>query len=101
MMEEGLHHTALGDVLREHARSYPNKIAVVCGEERYTYAQLNDRVNLAAYMLRTVMVRPGDRVLWIGQNCHRLLETLLACAKINAVFCPANWRQSAEEINFI
>jgi long-chain acyl-CoA synthetase len=37
-------------------------------------------------------------VLWLGQNCHRVLEGLLACAKLGAVFVPANWRQSADEL---
>jgi long-chain acyl-CoA synthetase len=40
----------------------------------------------------------GDHVLWLGQNCHRLLEGLLACAKVGAVFVPANWRQSPLEL---
>ena len=43
----------------------------------------------------------GDRLLWLGQNCHRLLEGLLAAAKLGAVFCPANWRQSADEFAFV
>jgi long-chain acyl-CoA synthetase len=46
-------------------------------------------------------VGPGDRLLWLGQNCHRLLEGLLAAAKIGAVFCPANWRQSPAEFAFV
>ena len=44
---------------------------------------------------------PGDRMLWLGQNCHRLLEGLLAAAKLGAVFCPANWRQSPAEFAFV
>ena len=36
-------------------------------------------------------------MLWLGQNCHRLVEGLLASAKLGAVFAPANWRQSPEE----
>jgi long-chain acyl-CoA synthetase len=38
--------------------------------------------------------------LWLGQNCHRLLEGLLACAKLGSIFCPVNWRQSADELAF-
>ena len=46
-------------------------------------------------------VREGDRVLWLGQNSFRVLEALLAAAKLGAVFCPANWRQSADELAFV
>ena len=45
-------------------------------------------------------VCPGDRVLWLGQNCHRVLLTLAACARLGAVLCPVNWRQSSAELAF-
>ena len=31
-----LHWLTLGDVLREHRRSYPQKVALVCGDQRLT-----------------------------------------------------------------
>jgi long-chain acyl-CoA synthetase len=40
-------------------------------------------------------------VLWLGQNSFRLQELLLACAKIGARFCPANWRQRPDELAFV
>ena len=43
----------------------------------------------------------GGRVLWLGQNSFRMLELLLACARVGAVLCPANWRQSAAELRFV
>jgi long-chain acyl-CoA synthetase len=46
-------------------------------------------------------VGAGDRVLWLGQNSIRLYELLLACCKIGARFCPANWRQQPDELAFV
>jgi acyl-CoA synthetase (AMP-forming)/AMP-acid ligase II len=40
-------------------------------------------------------------VLWLGQNSARVLEGILACARIEAIFCPANWRQSEAELAFV
>ena len=40
-------------------------------------------------------------MLWLGQNSLRLLEGLLAAAKLGGVFCPVNWRQSPEELAFV
>ena len=37
-------------------------------------------------------------LLWIGQNSHRLLELILAAAKLGARVCPANWRLSPAEL---
>ena len=96
-----LHWLTLGDVLREHRRSYPQKTALVCGDDRLTYPEFDDRVNQLANALRGAGVGERDRVLWLGQNCHRVLEGMLAAGKIGAVFCPVNWRQSAEELAFV
>ncbi|MFY9588892.1 MAG: AMP-binding protein [Actinomycetota bacterium] len=90
-----------GDVLRENRRSYRTKTAEVCGDERFTYAEMDDRVNRLANALLEGGVGEGDRVLWLGQNCHRVLELLIACAKIDAMLCPANWRMTADEWSFI
>ena len=97
-----LHALTLGDILRENRRSHPQRLAVVDGEVRLTWPQFDDRVNQLANALRThAAVGEGDRVLWLGQNSFRVLEVLLAAAKLGAVFCPANWRQSADELAFV
>lgn len=96
-----LHSLTLGDVLREHRRTYPQRTATVCGDDRATFVELDERVNRLANALSDAGVGPGDRILWLGQNCHRLLEGLLAAGKIGAGFCPANWRQTAEEFAWI
>ena len=93
-----VHDLTLADVLREHARSRPQHTAVVCGEVRHSYPELHDRTSRLANALLDAGVGTGDRVLWLGQNCHRVIELLLACAKIGAVISPANWRQSADEL---
>lgn len=100
-MTDLLHTLTLGDVLREHRRSYPTHTALVCGDERFTYLEMDDRVNRLAAALRAEGIADGDRILWLGQNCHRVLELLLAAAKVGAVFCPSNWRQSAAEFAFV
>jgi long-chain acyl-CoA synthetase len=96
-----LHDLGLGDLLREHRRSHPQQTAAVCGEARLRYPELDDRVSRLADVLRRAGCGPGERVLWLGQNCHRLLEGLLAAAKLGAIFCPVNWRQSPEELAFV
>ena len=96
-----LHALTLADVLRQHRRSYPHQTATVCGDDRLTYAQLDDRVTRLANALAATGIGAGDRIVWLGQNCHRVLELLLAAAKLGAVFCPVNWRQTAAELAFV
>ncbi len=90
-----------GDLVSEHRRSRPARVAVVDGDVRLTYVQLDDRVNQLANGLLAAGVAPGDRLAWIGQNSFRLLELLLAGAKIGAIVCPVNWRSSEAELVFI
>src|SRR5438876_10121498 len=96
-----LHTLTVGDILREHARTSPARTALVCGEHRHTWPAFDERVNRLANALATDGFAAGDRILWLGQNCHRVLEGLLAAAKLGGIFCPVNWRQSAEELAFV
>src|SRR5882757_6203076 len=91
---------SLGDVLAGHAASRPDKIALVCGPDRLSWRALDRRVDALVDALAARGVTRGDRVLWLGQDCHRLLEALFAAARLGAVLCPVNWRQSVEELRF-
>ncbi|WP_433375063.1 AMP-binding protein [Streptosporangium sp. CA-115845] len=96
-----IHQLTLSDVLAEHARSRPGVTAVVDGELRLTYPELDARVTRLAGALAARGVTAGERVLWLGRNDHAVLELLLASSRLGAILCPANWRQSAEELSFV
>src|SRR3989442_160428 len=73
-----------------------------CGAPpRNRWPEFDARVNRLANALSGAGVGAGDRVLWLGQNCHRVLEGMLAAAKLGAVFSPANWRQTGAEFAFV
>lgn len=93
-----VHRFGLGDLLHEQARSRPDMIAVVDGAHRFKYSELDERVNRLATVLRDRGIGKGDRILWMGQNSFRVMETLLASARLGAIVCPANWRSSPAEI---
>jgi long-chain acyl-CoA synthetase len=93
--------STLPSLLREHARSRPEDLALICGETELTWSELQRRSLQLAGALQAAGVAEGDRVLWMGQNCHRVVETLAACAHLGAVLCPVNWRQSAQELAFV
>jgi long-chain acyl-CoA synthetase len=96
-----IHSLSLSDVVADHARSRPQVVAVVDGDVRLTYPELDARVSRLAAALAEQGVSGGDRVLWLGQNSHAVLELLLACSRLGAVFCPANWRQAEDELRFV
>jgi long-chain acyl-CoA synthetase len=91
----------LGDIAREHRCTYNNRSAVVDGDVRLTYDELDARTTRLANALADAGVGAGGRVLWLGQNSFRVLEVLIGCAKLGAIFCPANWRQTSDELAFV
>jgi long-chain acyl-CoA synthetase len=66
-----------------------------------TYADLDRRANQAAHVLALNGVARGERVVWLGQNCHRVLELLLGAGRLGAVLVPANWRQTPDELAWV
>jgi len=95
-----VHPYGIGDLLHEQARSRPHHPAVIDGAHRFTYRQLDERVNRLATVLRDHGVERGDRILWLGQNSFRVMEVLLASARTGAIVCPVNWRASREELSW-
>src|SRR6516162_9992805 len=87
--------------LRYASQQYPRKTAVVCGEQRITYAQFADRAARLAGALRTMGVEPGDRVAFLSGNCHRLLEAYYGVLEAGAVLLPLNIRLAAEELAYV
>jgi non-ribosomal peptide synthetase component E (peptide arylation enzyme) len=51
--------------LRRSAYVYPDKVAVVHGERRITYRELDERVNRLASALILAGIAPGDRVAFL------------------------------------
>src|SRR5437773_6289246 len=87
--------------LRYAEQQYPQRTAVVCGKERFTYTQFAARVGRLAGALRESGVRPGDRVAFLSTNCHRLLEAYYGVLEAGAVLLPLNIRLSPQELAFI
>src|ERR1700758_539620 len=87
--------------LRYAEQQYPHRTAVVCGKDRFTYAQFADRVSKLAGALRKSGVQPGDRVAFLSMNCHRLLEAYYGVIEAGAVLLPLNIRLSPGELAYI
>src|SRR5215469_16098963 len=87
--------------LRYAEQQFPNKTAVVCGDLRFSYRQLADRVRRLAGALRVAGVQRGDRVAFLSMNCHRLLEAYYGVLEAGAVLLPLNVRLAPRELAYI
>jgi fatty-acyl-CoA synthase len=87
--------------LRYSGRQYPSRTAVVCGDQRFTYAQFSDRTARQAGALLALGLQPGDRVAFLGANCHRLLEGYYGVLEAGGVLLPLNIRLAPAELAYI
>jgi fatty-acyl-CoA synthase len=84
----------LTEVLRKAIRLYPEKRAIVCGEQSWTYQEFGERINRLSQALLAMGVDKGDRVAILHRNCHRYLETYFGVMQIGAALVPMNYRLS-------
>ncbi len=87
--------------LRYAAQQYPRRTAVVCNDERFTYAQMSERVSRLAGALRAAGIQPGARVAFLSSNCHRLLEAYYGVLEAGAVLLPLNIRLTPADLGYI
>ena len=80
---------------------YPDKVAVVHGERRYTYREMGERVRRLAAGLRDAGLEKGDRVAFIAPNIPALLEAHYAVPAAGGVLVAINYRLSSDDVAFI
>jgi fatty-acyl-CoA synthase len=77
---------------------YGEKVGIVSGAERYTYAQFGERCERLGAGLLAEGVRPGDRVAFLSFNNNQLLEGYYGAPLIRAIAMPLNVRLQSSEL---
>lgn len=83
------------------AKVFADRLAVVDGDLRYSYAELWQRAQALAGVLAGHGVRPGDRVAVLAPNTHVLLEAHYGVPLAGAVLVALNTRLAPAEIAYI
>ena len=100
-MHPAIHRHTLADVLRRSAARDPNKLAIVCGEVRWTYAQFHEVCERIAGGLSAFGVGKGDRVAILARNSHAFIALRFALARLGAVLVPINFMLKPDEVAYI
>ncbi len=87
--------------LERTIRIYGPKTGVVCSDERFSYLEFGQRVNQLSNGLLKMGVAKGDRISYLGYNCHRLLEAFFGVPQIGAVLSPLNIRLLSDDFEYI
>ena len=90
----------LAVILRESARRAPAKTAVILGETRLSYAQLDELSDRVAAELTAAGLTPGDRVGLQLPNIPQFVIAYFGILKAGGVVVPMNVLLKAPEIAF-
>ncbi|GAB1256613.1 class I adenylate-forming enzyme family protein [Aurantivibrio plasticivorans] len=89
----------IGALFYASAQSNRQRIALVDGEKRYTYGELDERSNRLANYFLSKGLRSQDRVALLANNCSECYEVFLAAAKVGVIVAALNWRLGDRELN--
>jgi fatty-acyl-CoA synthase len=90
-----------GDWVRKWSTIQPDKTVIIEEDHRYSYRDLNRRINRLSNFLLGVGLKKGDRVAVLLRNCHEYIEIFFALSKIGGILVPLNWRLVLPELEFI
>jgi long-chain acyl-CoA synthetase len=91
----------VADIARVHGRERPDDVALLFGDRRMTYGELDERSNRAANALAAEGIEEQERVAFLDKNSPEFFELVFGAAKRNAVLCAVNWRLAPPEAAFI
>ena len=80
---------------------FPERLGVVDGERRVSYAEFGARVYRLASALRRRGIAKQDRVAVLCPNSGEVLEAHFGVPQLGAVLVPINVRLTADEIGYI
>ncbi len=89
------------DIWEAIADRVSDRVAVVSGDRRLTFGEIEDHANRLAHHLASAGVAPGDHVGTYLTNGPEYVESMLACWKLRAVPINVNYRYVADELRYL
>jgi tyrocidine synthetase-3 len=89
------------DLFEKQVIKTPEQTAVICGAERLTYGELNQRVNRMARVLREGEAMPNRIVAIIAERSLEMITGILAVLKAGAAYLPIDPESPLERIHYM
>src|ERR1700754_337512 len=88
--------------LAEHAiDAVPDRVALICGDEQVTYAQLDEKANRLAHYLIDQGVKKDDKVGLYCRNRIEIVIAMLGIVKAGAILVNVNFRYVEGELKYL
>lgn len=92
----------LAHFLTDIARRHPDAAGFLWGDQGWTWSQIETRsAAFAEALARRHGVQKGDRVLVQSANSNQMVEAMYACWRLGAIWVPANFRQTPDEVAWL
>jgi acyl-CoA synthetase (AMP-forming)/AMP-acid ligase II len=88
-------------ILEAISDALPEEEALIFGQQRLTWTELDRRAAKLATVMSEAGIRPGDRVGLFLYNCSEYMEAMLAAMKIRAVPININFRYTGPELSYL
>lgn len=88
--------------LAEHAiDAVPDRVALICGDDELTYAQLEEKANRLAHYLIDQGVKKDDKVGLYCRNRNEIVVAMLGIVKAGAILVNVNFRYVEGELRYL
>src|ERR1700726_481577 len=88
--------------LAEHAiDAVPDRVALICGDDQLTYAQLEEKANRLAHYLLDQGVQKDDKVGLYCRNRNEIVIAMLGIVKAGAILVNVNYRYVEGELRYL
>jgi fatty-acyl-CoA synthase len=91
----------LADLFEVVADTVPDRLALVAGDRRLTYRELDGRANRFGHYLADHGLGAGAHVGILAHNCAEWAEAMIGCYKARAVPINLNFRYVAPELRYV
>ncbi|NQF16348.1 amino acid adenylation domain-containing protein [Brevibacillus sp. HB1.3] len=91
----------LHQIFEEQAARTPERMAVVFGNEQWTYRQINNRANFLASKLRNLGVKPDTLVGLMSERSPDMMIGILAILKAGGAYMPMDTAAPKERLSYI
>jgi long-chain acyl-CoA synthetase len=91
----------LHEFLEDSARRMPDKVALICGERRFSFADIDAQASRMAQGLAARGIARGDRVAIFADNGPELVVSVFAALKAGAVFMLVNSLTKSDKLAYV
>lgn len=91
----------IADLIEHAIDTMPDRVAIISGDRKLTYAELEEQSNRLGHYLQSQGVGPGDKVGLYCRNGIEIVVALTAIVKIRAISVNVNYRYVEAELHYL